>query len=725
MVYASTPEHPSQVLVVPAGSVESAFKKLNDFRDPYLLASSTSDYAFIRLTLDKADKSAAPKVALVLEKKDDGLWEYKDPAGYDGAAEQGDSGAPPAPGKPPSGVDGLLNELSKIKAESTDKESDFVADDVKDLAQYNLDAAKSDVLTIYVDRIDSIGKDDDGAPRIKKTPVEVLIGVAKKVDDKAENPKYYALLKGDHGNTLVKVSAKGPDAIALLFKEPTVLCSHTLVALGGFKKPIAVDVVNPSGKLEFRRETGEKPWQLYRDGKEVPVDQAAVEGLVNQLVQPGQVHSFLDPKDAKSDLEKLGLKQPTVMASIWVDGVEKEEEKKEEKKDDKGDDKKEEKKARLVLAKDKVDKPAARLLFGAVADNLVVIKREANHKDWSESALVKASDLLLDQVKAGPLAYYDKKLPKYNEGFTLPDKGLVKLTLDRGAGEHFVVSRADSKQETPWKFEEPKDWASQKPDPSVVMGVLATLNGLRATRLVAEDPKPDDIDKEYGLKTPALKAVVAKDDMTSYTFEFGAESKGADGKPDGGQYARQSQRPMVFVVNKSDVELLQKELRDRAIFAFDPAKVKALKMSGWQKISGGAVQARDLERKDDKTWTVKMPPDLAMNMDKVNKIVDDLSKLQAERFIGQNAAIKAEYDKESPKNAFTVEMTVEGEKDAFVVKVVDLTGDQTLPEADRQVYASTPRLPGELVQVKRTLFTAPAGKPQELGPMDQPGYFAP
>ena len=441
--------------------------------------------------------------------------------------------------------------------------------------------------------------------------------------------------------------------------------------------------------------------------------------LVNQLVQPNQVRSFINP-EPKPDLEKLGFKSPAAVVSIWTDGVVKEEPKKDEAKDKDKDKeaKKDEAKPKLVLEKDKVDKPAARLTFGAVEDKLVVIRREATHKDWSESTLVKAPDLLLDQAKAGPLAYYDKKLPKFTQGFDPPDKGVVKLTLDRN-GEHYVISRAEAKPESPWKFDEPKEMAGRKADPAAVQAILAALDDLKATQLVAENPKDEDLDKEYGLKTPAVKAEVTKDDKAAYTYDFGKDTT------DGGEYARQGQRPkMVFVVSKFDLQPLQKELLDRTIFAFDPAKVKTLKMTGWQKASGGELLTRNLERKDEKTWTVKIPAALAMDFDKVNKLVEELSHLQAERFVTHNAAVKTEYDKDESKSVFTVEMTVEGEKEPFALKVVDLTGDKALPEPDRQVYATTPRLAGELFQVKRTIFTAPADKPTEIGPMDQAAYFA-
>ena len=49
------------VMAVPRGSVDSLFKKLDAFRDPYLLAASPGDYQRVKLTLNKVDKKEAPK----------------------------------------------------------------------------------------------------------------------------------------------------------------------------------------------------------------------------------------------------------------------------------------------------------------------------------------------------------------------------------------------------------------------------------------------------------------------------------------------------------------------------------------------------------------------------------------------------------------------------------------------------------------------------------------
>jgi Domain of unknown function (DUF4340) len=698
VIYVSSSEKPKEIIPVLKSRLAAVLKNVNDFRDPYLLASSPGDYQGVKLTLNKVDKKDAPKGPLVLLKKSEGLWQYKDPDGYDGSAEQGELSS-----VPPTGVEGLLKELSDVKVDSVDK-GGFVEDDAKDLAKYNLDPTKSDVLTIEVDRIDSI-KDENGTQQTKTSPLTLLIGIGKKVDDKAADPKYYAALKGEHGNTVVEVSAKGPDEIAALFKDSAKLRNHSLAALGPYEKPVAVDVVNASGKLEFRRETGDAPWRLYLNGAEIPLskdpNRDPVQRFVNQLVQKTPVGSFLDPK---ADQAKLGLDKPTATVSIWVDGVEKLDEKKDDKKDPKEADKKAV--SRLVLAKDKVDKPASRLTFGAVEGKEVVIKRQAYHKGWEETAFVKTPDLLLDEAKAGPLAYEDTELPSFNGKFDLPDKDVVQLALDRG-GVHTVIVRADAKPETPWTFAEPKDMAGRKVSRSAVEQILAALHGLRATRLVAEAPKDDELDKEYGLKTPALKAVVTKADKTSTTYDFGKDAAG------GGEYARQSQRPMVFVVDKTRLDALPKELRDPTIFAVaDASKVKSLKLTGWVNVTGMPT-TWDFERNAEGKWVVKTPAPntIAVDQDKVRVFVEGLAHLTAKRFAGQDAKIKAAFDKDEEKTALTIDMTAEGQEKPLQLKVVNLTGDKAALGNEKGYFAG---IPGELFEVAKELFE---------GPMSKPAYF--
>ena len=90
VAYLTSSDKPA-IMAVPRDAVAALFKKLDAFRDPYLLASSPGDYQRVKLTLSKVDKKEAPKGSLVLIKKSEGLWEYKDPEGYDGSADMGDA----------------------------------------------------------------------------------------------------------------------------------------------------------------------------------------------------------------------------------------------------------------------------------------------------------------------------------------------------------------------------------------------------------------------------------------------------------------------------------------------------------------------------------------------------------------------------------------------------------------------------------------------------------
>ena len=396
VIYVASPDRPKEILPISRSRLATVLDTVNDFRDPYLLASATSDYAHVKLNRTTADKAKAPKGPLELKKMDGGIWRYTDSLGYDGSAEMGDVGAVAQPGKPPSGVDGLLKVLADLRVESADWVQDGATD--ADLAKYDLDAGKTDVLTVEVERVVT-AKDDAGGE--KTVPMTLLIAVGKKVGDKAD--RYYAAVKDEeHGTSVARIPTAGADSLALEFADPTALRSKTLVALGGFKKPLAVRVTNEAGKLEFLRLKEEEPWRLYRDGKEATLDQGAVDRLINQLVQPDQVRSFVDsPDDAK-----LGLNDKSPTIEVWVDGVEeekkpdaKDDKKDADKKDDKKDaEKKDEPKPKLVL---KSDKPAAKLTYGAVEGDLAAIKRFEEHAGWTETAVVKASKLLEDQAKDG------------------------------------------------------------------------------------------------------------------------------------------------------------------------------------------------------------------------------------------------------------------------------------------------------------------------------------
>src|SRR5438552_12117562 len=105
-----------------------------------------------------------------------------------------------------------------------------------------------------------------------------------------------------------------------------------------------------------------------------------------------QVKDFPDP--AKSG--EYGFDKPSAVVSVWVEGVQKDEEDdKEAKKDQKKDEKKDAEAPKL-----KSDKPTVKLTFGKSANGVVYVSREADN----DKTIVTVPDTLLKRVDQGPLA---------------------------------------------------------------------------------------------------------------------------------------------------------------------------------------------------------------------------------------------------------------------------------------------------------------------------------
>ena len=88
---------------------------------------------------------------------------------------------------------------------------------------------------------------------------------------------------------------------------------------------------------------------------------------------------------------------------------------------------------------------------------------------------------------------------------------------------------------------------------------------------------------------------------------------------------------MVFIVDKTRLEPLQKDLRDPTIFAVaDASKIKTLKLTGWVNVTGMPT-TWDLEQNADGKWVVKTPKPntIAVDQDKVRVFVEGLAHLTA------------------------------------------------------------------------------------------------
>jgi hypothetical protein len=138
-------------------------------------------------------------------------------------------------------------------------------------------------------------------------------------------------------------------------------------------------------------------------------------------------------------------------------------------------------------------------------------------------------------------------------------------------------------------------------------------------------------------------------------------------------------------------------------------------LSGWVNVTGTPT-TWDFERNAEGKWVVKTPApnSIAVDQDKVRILTEGLAHLTAKRFAGQNAKIKAAFDKDEDKTALSIDMTVEGQEKPLQLKVVNLTSDKAALGNDKGYYATSPSAPGELFEVAKELFD---------GPMSKPAYF--
>jgi hypothetical protein len=512
--------------------------------------------------------------------------------------------------------------------------------------------------------------------------------------------KYYATLEGS--KSVVKVAAKNVEPLLKLLADPSALRDKSLVRLPTFKQPDALDVDNSYGKLEFRRADVTKPWQLYYKSETgQAVSQDTVQQLINTLTQKDQVKSFPKPEERK----QLGLEKPEVTLSVWAEALQPtkkpdaDEEKDKEKDKAKAKEAPKEKKEAKPKFKEGV-KPLVTLAFGNRVNGQGAVERKRDGE--TAGTLVMVPEGLLDLLKRGPLEYLDKELPQFSPGSFDATQNVTKVELDRD-GTTYVLAR--KKGAEGWTFEKPADMAGRSAGPEAVRGILNALNRLRATKLVAEKAGPATLDKDYGLSKPVLKAVVtvSKDGKdTAHEYDFGKDEDKDH------VYAKQGTRDMIFTVDKGALAALRGELQDPTVFSFDVAKVKAVKVTGWKELLGSPLTL-EFERKSATEWNAKNPPKFPLDRSKLERFLDELSRLRAVGFVAHHATPKPEQGLDADQGALVVEITVEGEKAPLKLTVGKADGE-------KGYFATSDRLKGDVFDVPKATFDGPKSKPAYFSP---------
>jgi hypothetical protein len=679
VVYMKSSDRQGAIAVLKS-TVATLFKTSKALRDPYLLASSSSD-------ITKFEISEGKKTPIEVKKSGE-QWRYAKPADW-GDAEMGAFGAPEEKEKTPAGVNAVLTAISNIRVSHTDeKVTDYVADAATDLAKYGLDPSKDRILKLSIDRsvvAKSVGDDKAGATT--NVPVTLLVAVGKK-----EGEKYFAALDEAKKN-IVRVPARDIDPLLKLLDDPGALRDKTLVKVSG--KFDAFDIEGPSGKLEFRR-TADKPWQLWRPGSTAAteLDTTIVETFLNQITQKDSIKSFINGpvKD-----QELGLDKPQATISLWVNGIvtadAKKEEAKTEKKDEKASPKPDSDKPQLVSTG-----PKLKLTIGKTEGPLVIVRRTGT----PDTLVAKVDGSLATNALRGPVAYLDKNLPSFNPGAQDPSENVTRLKLVR-AGKTVEIAR--EKADTPWKFISPAEQSGLAVSANTVRGLLGTINNLRALSIISEKATDAQLDKDFGLKAPTTQVVVTtgKDkEAKTWEFTFGKETPEKTGF-----FAKQSWRDLVFTIDKLTPATLEAELAETTLFAgTEIAKIETVRMVGWQAVTGSPFTL-ELQRVQGK-WQSKSPANFAIDSAKVDKFLSDVTNLRVEKFVSFATPAKPEQNFDPAKGGMSLEFTSSGEKETRKLWLGKSEGDFQVAQASK--------IPGAIFTLRNASLAPALAKPAHFNP---------
>jgi hypothetical protein len=619
---------------------------------------------------------AAKGKTLSLARSPAGGWSFVSPADWGSADPAGDPAAPPGTF---TGVTRLLGALTSLQAQTA---ADFVENpSPQDLEKYGLADNSPDRVKVEL--------------RTKEGETTTAY-IGKKEPDPAALPgvpgsgKWWVKVDGQPG--VIKATGGDLSGLAAAVENPDPLRDRNLLAFDKARidgldlGPVKLRKVGGGGG-GFHGGGGAQ-WKLYGNpaaGDPQPAAAAEVEKVLNLLTEKRTVKGFPKPDPAA-----FGANDPVVR--VWADGFE----------------------APPAPKKDEKPDPAAEPTEKGKPVTLTFGRREAGGVNVRRVGADGKTDyfLLPDRVTVAGgkdpvelvaaltrprVDFLDRDLKKWNSvnAGRLTAQGAVAFDLERaedadpsagGPGWRFA---ADAKGPAGQEYK--KGELADAPTVQGILDLLATTPS--AVRIADEAPTPQKLD-EYGLgeKTTGLRVAVglrdAAPDDKERVFEFGKETAPGSGEV----YARQKGRPAVLVLSKLLPDrVTSADLRNRAIFRFDPAAVGKIDVSGWGSLFGAPAELT-LEKGKDGGWAAtKAPtPGFVAGPERVRAFLAALGSLQVKAFTTDRGEPEPRHGLVDPRQAFVVTLWDAAGKD----HVLHLRlGGPTEP-AGGVLYAITNRVPG-------------------------------
>lgn len=245
--------------------------------------------------------------------------------------------------------------------------------------------------------------------------------------------------------------------------------------------------------------------------------------------------------------------------------------------------------------------------------------------DWPRTNSV--DDAMVKLVERPALAYRGRSV------FDLANQPLEQIEVQRG-DEKYALARKDNK----WRLTAPVEADA---DPSKAQTLAGDLAGLNVAEYVAEEAKPEDLDK-YGLTKPALTVNLKTeggDKAKSWVLRIGnpRENKGE-------YYAKLDSGPQVFAIGKDIHDALNQSslaLRPLQLWQVPPTDLATVR------IQKGDSPEYSLKREAG-TWKIAGPFDASVPTPTVAPILANVATLRCDRYESHDAKEPGKYGLDKP-----------------------------------------------------------------------------
>jgi hypothetical protein len=250
---------------------------------------------------------------------------------------------------------------------------------------------------------------------------------------------------------------------------------------------------------------------------------------------------------------------------------------------------------------------------------------------WPRVNVVEDDVLKLAQRPA--LAYRNRQVLD----FAASD--LAKIEVQRG-GETFTLEQ----DKGTWRLTAP---VKAEVDLAKAFQLAGELSRLEVVEFVAEKATPEQLEKDYGLEKPSVKATVTFSEAKKAAPKTLLLGKQRAGKQE--YFARLESDPAIFVVKKETHEAL-----DRSSLAYRPLQLWQLRPEDIAEIRVRKGTLEYLLKREGSTWKLSGQFDAVAATNQVMAITQQLASPHAERYEAHTVKDPKEYGLDAPTLRLTI-----------------------------------------------------------------------